>query len=272
MVGFKRLSFQGDLSEELARLDRVTVATTGLHHLDARGAHLSWNFPAFGKFPAIGKFPASKVLRRAYYLPMSALRASRQAKSVAAAPLAGIRVVDDVDQAFRAGDDDGLRRAYEAHGSLVYTFCRRAIPDAASDLTQETFLAAWRARHQFDPDRGPLQAWLIGIAKNKVIDAHRKQGRRVAIADTPRGIDVAISDRSKSPVEAAVDQLGDRMLLTEALMQLSDRGRLVIEHSFFEGLTHAEIAERTGLPLGTVKSDIRRGLNRLRRFLESPDE
>lgn len=210
-----------------------------------------------------------------------AMRDSRVNRPAAVASVADIRVVDDIDQAFLAGDDDGLRRAYDAHGSLIYTFCRRAMPDAASDLTQETFLAAWRAHRQFDPDRGPLQAWLIGIAKNKVIDAHRKQGRRVAIADTPNGVDAVIEsaasglgrggDTSKSPVEAAVDQLGDRMLLTEALMQLSDRGRLVIEHAFFEGLTHAEIAERTGLPLGTVKSDIRRGLSRLRRFLESPD-
>lgn len=193
-------------------------------------------------------------------------RGRASAATIAAPP--DIRVVNDVDQAFHHGAEASLQLAYEAHGSLIYTFCRRAIPDAAADLTQETFLAAWRAHHQFDPERGPLQAWLIGIAKNKVIDAHRKQGRRVAISDTPYGVEVMPAGTQAGNVEATVEQLADRMLLTEALSQLSERARLVVELSFYEDLTHAEIAERTGLPLGTIKSDIRRGLTRLRRFLE----
>lgn len=163
-----------------------------------------------------------------------------------------------------SGSEVGLRLAYDAHGSLVHTFCRRALPDRAADLTQEVFLAAWRSRDRFDPAKGPLQAWLIGIARNKIVDALRKSGRQVPRADDRDGTQmVSLSDRV-----AEVDSLADRLLLTEALADLSDRSRLVVEMAFYEDLTHAQIADRTGLPLGTVKSDIRRGLARLRRNLE----
>jgi len=183
----------------------------------------------------------------------------------------GIHIVDDVESAFRHGSDDGLRLAYETHGALVHTFCRRSLPDAAADLTQEVFLAAWRAREQFDPSRGPLQAWLIGIAKNKVIDAHRKSGRRVqTVRSSTSDGSVERAQPGADPTET-VERLANRMLLTEGLQELPERGRQVIELAFFGDLTHSEIAERTGLPLGTVKSDIRRGLTRLRSFVEAAD-
>lgn len=191
-------------------------------------------------------------------------------RSGASVRSAAIHVVDDVESAFRHGSDDALRLAYDTHGSLIFTFCRRSLPDAAADLTQEVFLAAWRAREQFDPSRGPLQAWLIGIAKNKVIDAHRKTGRRVRTVNPPADGSVERLEPGTDPTET-VERLANRMLLSEALDELPERGRKVIELAFFGDLTHTEISERTGLPLGTVKSDIRRGLNTLRTFVEAAD-
>jgi len=170
-----------------------------------------------------------------------------------------------VEQLFLSGSEDGLRLAYDQHGALIFSFCRRALPESAADITQEVFLAAWKSRQRFDPTRAPLPAWLIGIAKNKIVDALRKSGRQVPRIDDHTGDRVA----SVGGAIADLDSLGDRMLLAEALSQLSDRARRVVELAFYEDLTHPQIADRTGLPLGTVKSDIRRGLQRLRRYLEA---
>lgn len=174
-------------------------------------------------------------------------------------------MAEQTELAFKAGTQQGLAAAYEAYGALVHTLCARAHPAAAADLTQEVFLAAWRARERFDPEKGPLPAWLVGIAKNKIVDAYRKEGRRVPeIRD-------ADGDRVTRVAEAGapVDDLADRLLITEALSTLPDRPRKIVQLAFYDGLTHEEIAEQTSVPLGTVKSDIRRGLTRLRRYLEA---
>lgn len=172
---------------------------------------------------------------------------------------------DATEAAFRSGSEKGLAAAFTAHGSLIHTLCARAHPDAAADITQEVFLAAWKARDRFDPERGPLAAWLVGIAKNKIVDAYRKQGRQVPQmrdADTTR---LERPSDGRSPV----DHLADRLLVTEALATLPERPRTVVQLAFYQDLTHEQIAEHTSIPLGTVKSDIRRGLARLRRYLEA---
>lgn len=163
--------------------------------------------------------------------------------------------------AFVNGDDAGLRSAFDAHGGLIYNFCRRSVgADAAHDLTQETFLSAWRAHHTFDPARGSLPGWLMGIAKNRLIDRLRADGRQVPRAEMGFH-DPADSDR--------VEQVATKMLVADALSTLPERQRLVMELAFFEDLSQSQIAERTSLPLGTVKSDMRRGLTRMRSHLEA---
>lgn len=176
--------------------------------------------------------------------------------------------IDDVEVRFHRGDEDALTDVYNQHSSLVYSYCRRQLgAEAARDLTQEVFVAAWRARHRFDPEKGSIRAWLMGITKNKIIDLFRKRGRRPQIAD---GAEVEYSSDEIDSVQ--VEQIADRMVLATALDELPDRARSVIELSFYEQLTHPEIAQRTGLPLGTVKSDIRRSLIKLRRQLENGND
>jgi len=172
---------------------------------------------------------------------------------------------DETEEAFRSGSEQGLAAAYAAHGSLIHTLCARAHPKAAADITQEVFLAAWKARDRFDPGRGPLAAWLVGIAKNKIIDTYRKDGRQVPEVHDHDGSRV---DRVPEQ-QSSVDNLADRLLITEALATLPERPRRVVQMAFYEDLTHEQIAEHTSVPLGTVKSDIRRGLARLRRYLEA---
>jgi len=176
------------------------------------------------------------------------------------AEITPLREVDDVDAAFSEGGVDALERAYEAYGSMVYTMCRRALgADLAADAAQEVFVSAWRARAQFDMRRGSLGGWLAGITKHRIIDLLRVRQRQTVVGET-----VLASTTTPS----GVDEMLDRVLLADALERLPPASRRLIELAFFEHLTHAEIAERCAMPLGTVKSDIRRGLARLRRHME----
>lgn len=168
-----------------------------------------------------------------------------------------------LESRFCSGDENALREVYDEYGSLVYSICLRSVDRAAaSDITQEVFIAAWKKRDRFDPNRGALSAWLSGITRNKVIDHFRSTGReqrRVErIQSTPQPVE---------PTEKQLEEVTLRMLLVDAIDELPERARNVISMAFFDELTHVEIAERTGLPLGTVKSDIRRSLNRLRHGL-----
>lgn len=168
------------------------------------------------------------------------------------------------EAAWVAGQDDALRLAYDECGTLVFTLCVRSLGDrdAAADCTQETFVSAWRSRQRFDPARGTLAGWLTGIARYRVLDAYRSRAR---IA-TPQA-DADADDRADAGT-AADDQLAERLLVEHALATLDPRPRQVVELAYYADLTHLEIAERTGLALGTVKSDLRRGLQRLRTHLE----
>lgn len=173
---------------------------------------------------------------------------------------------DAATRAWVNGDEDALKKAYDACGALVFTFCRRALGDRerAADCTQETFVSAWRSRDRFDPDKGTLAAWLMGIARHRVLDAHRTQARvptpmRTPSRDTPEG-------------PWGRDDVVDRLLIAQGLASLSPTARAVVELAFYSDFTHGEIADRLGLPLGTVKSHVRRGLHRLRAYVEGGDD
>jgi RNA polymerase sigma-70 factor (ECF subfamily) len=168
-----------------------------------------------------------------------------------------------LDAAFAAGEAD-LRAVYDEHGGLVYAICRKALDEhSAKDVTQEVFVSAWKARDQFDPQRGALAAWLVGIAKRRIIDHLRSEGRH-ADRRAPEPTD-HVDPHSDTEVGRTID----RMIVADAMRALPDRARQVIALAYIEGLTHHEITDRTGLPLGTVKSDIRRGLTRIRACLEA---
>jgi RNA polymerase sigma-70 factor (ECF subfamily) len=170
----------------------------------------------------------------------------------------------ELEAAFAAGGDDVLRRAYDRYGALVYTLSLRMVDrTTAADVTQEVFVAAWRFRRRYDPGKGGLAAWLAAITRNKLVDHLRAEGRRVPQTRLP-------ADDPAAPA-AGLDHLADRLLLADALATLGPRQRAVVELSFYEGLSASEIAERRELPVGTVKSDLRRSIERLRRHITRPD-
>jgi RNA polymerase sigma-70 factor (ECF subfamily) len=178
-------------------------------------------------------------------------------------------VRDFVAEGFARGDRRSFEAAYQRYSSLVYTFCRRTVGDSsAADVAQEVFVTAWRKHGHYQPDRGPLGPWLMGIARHKTLDYFRGQ-RRVPEPQDPADPPTPGALAGMSP--DAVSAIADQLLVADALSDLAPRTRVVIELAYFEDLTHEEIANRTGVPLGTVKSDIRRGLQRLRQMLEASD-
>lgn len=177
--------------------------------------------------------------------------------------------LSELEARFADGDDDVLRVAYDEHATLVYNLCRRSVGDAhAADVSQEVWVAAWRSRRRYQAERGSLAGWLVGIARFKSLDHLRRSGRLSRADAALDGLD-GPEPAPSSSVE--IDALAERLLIGAALEQLEARPRSVLELAFYSELTHQEIASRTGLPLGTVKSDIRRGLDKLRRHLEGFD-
>ena len=166
-----------------------------------------------------------------------------------------------VEQRFVAGHDTALKDVFDEYGALVMGVARKVVGDDAEDLTQQVFLAAWKGRGRFDPEKGALGSWLVGICRFKAIDHLRAKGRRPPSA-SPGAVEKDI------PVEASVGQITDRVILDEALSRLPDERREVVELAFYADLTHAEISKRLDMPLGTVKSHVRRGLQTLRGQLE----
>jgi RNA polymerase sigma-70 factor (ECF subfamily) len=171
---------------------------------------------------------------------------------------------DDVSVRFVAGDEQALADADQAWSPLVHTIARRKTgSDAdAADITQAVFVSAWRGRAGFDPQRGTLPSWLLGITRRRVADHWEVQSRDL------RKLTAVSEEQDVNPVESHVDSVIDRVLLADELNRLGEPQRHIMELAFFRDLTHAQIALQLDLPLGTVKSHIRRSLERLRMRLE----
>ncbi|MDX3397655.1 sigma-70 family RNA polymerase sigma factor [Streptomyces sp. ME01-18h] len=176
-------------------------------------------------------------------------------------PVEETRYEEELAQGLVKADEDAFAAIYQRWGALVHTLATRSLGDTheAEDVTQQVFVGAWRGRHGFRPERGTLGAWLVGITRRKVVDALAARTRRLSLVESA-GQDITPARL----VQPALDEVLDRVLLVEALSRLPQAQRDVLCMAFYEDLTQAQIAERTGVPLGTVKSHARRGLHRLR--------
>lgn len=164
------------------------------------------------------------------------------------------------------GDETALEEIYDRWSALVHTFALRSLrdPHDAEDVTQLVFVAAWGSRHTLTPSPTALPSWLIGIARHKVADV---RGARSRDADRVAAV-AAGADAQVTTLESADGEIADRLVVRHAVQGLPDPRRTIVFLAFWEGRSHAEIAETTGLPLGTVKSHVRRGLIHIHQQLE----
>jgi RNA polymerase sigma factor (sigma-70 family) len=170
-----------------------------------------------------------------------------------------------VGRGFADGGQWALEEAYRRWSGIVFTVALRAVGNRqdAEDITQQVFVSAWRGRHNYHPDRAALPAWLLGVAKYKVADHWATRARE------QRRMDLVESASETTPhTEDRVDQIADRVLLTDELARLGQPQKRIMELAFYQDLTHSQIASLLSLPLGTVKSHIKRSLNRMRSRLE----
>lgn len=173
---------------------------------------------------------------------------------------------DDSELAARfvAGDERALEEVYSRWSSLVFTMARRATGNEsdAADITQAVFLSAWRGRAGFESAKGSLPGWLVTITRRRIADHWESISRetRKFEAESARMDDEAVAGHAEESV--------NRVLIADELSQLGEPQRKIMELAFFQDLTHAQIARALDIPLGTVKSHIRRSLDRLRTRLE----
>lgn len=173
------------------------------------------------------------------------------------------------------GDDDlmlgvvrrdpvALLALYDRHGRVAFALAYRVLGDAqtAEEVVQDAFLLVWRHAASFDAALGEVRGWLLTIVHHRAIDARRRRGRREAV-----GLDAVEWQLATPDVWAEVVRGLDRDEVRAAVAALPAEQRRAIELAYFEGLTHREIAVRTGAPLGTAKGRLRLGLGRLRASL-----
>jgi len=161
---------------------------------------------------------------------------------------------------FREGDADAVRSVYREYGRLVYAVAHKVLGDRtlAEDATQQTFVQAWKAAASYDPSRD-LGPWLATIARRAAIDVHRRESRRSAQALE----DVAPADPAVVTLPPSAEQAYDVWEVRRAIDELPAEEQEVVRLQHLDGLTHAEVAARLGVPVGTVKSRSFRAHKRL---------
>jgi RNA polymerase sigma-70 factor (ECF subfamily) len=163
--------------------------------------------------------------------------------------------------AIRSGDESAMATLYDRYSSLVYSVALRVLGDTgvAEDVLQEVFMQLWRNPGLFDSSRGNLAPWLAVITRNRSIDSLRKRRPETDIDD------VIVSVEPDMAGDAERGRAMEKVRGALGLMPLPQRNAL--EMAYFEGLTHTEIAAKTGEPLGTIKTRIRAGLLALRKAI-----
>lgn len=171
----------------------------------------------------------------------------------------------DLGRRLAAGDESALAEAYQRWSALVYTIALKSVGNAedAADITQAVFVSAWRGRASFNPEAGAVPSWLVGITRRRVVDHFRARSRvrEISVEYTPESPD-------KTSVSQRTDQVIDRVVLADEIAELGPPADQIIRLAFYSDLTHQQISAQLNVPLGTVKTHIRRALVRMRTRLE----
>jgi RNA polymerase sigma-70 factor (ECF subfamily) len=182
----------------------------------------------------------------------------------------GTATDDRLVSALEVRDERALETLYDRYGDYVYSVCLRMVGDVqlAEDLSQEVFLRLWRRPDLYDVSRGRFLTWLLSVARNRAIDERRSRGRRFRLETPPSETSeelLAAAPTSEDRDVAVVSE--ERVVVQRALATLPPEQRLAIQLAYFGGYTQQEIAVGLHQPLGTVKTRIRLGLQKLRMLL-----
>ncbi|WP_435203050.1 sigma-70 family RNA polymerase sigma factor [Qipengyuania sp. 902] len=166
------------------------------------------------------------------------------------------------------GDRAALEDIYRATSAKLFGICLRILGDEkeAEDALQDVYLTLWRRADRYDPERASPIAWLATFARNRAID--RLRTGKVRGGAVPEDKAASLSDGSPLPDSMLIDEEREARVRA-CLEELDETPRDAIRSAFFEGRTYAELAERQGVPLGTMKSWIRRGLAKLKACMEA---
>lgn len=167
------------------------------------------------------------------------------------------------------GEENALGDLYDRLGGLLFSLSRRVLGNdrEAEEVVQDVFVSAWRNARSFDASRASVTTWLTTMVRNKSIDRLRTSRRRLPAAPAEPEYVAEARDESADPAQAA-QQDDRRERIAGWMRELPPNQRQAVELAFFEGLTHPEIAARLGETIGTVKSRIRLGLDRLRQKMK----
>lgn len=167
------------------------------------------------------------------------------------------------------GQRDALRDVYDLTSRRLFAICLRICSDRASaeDVLQEVYVSVWQKANLFDPSQGNAMAWLSTVARYRAIDRQRSRNALPIHGD---GLPTDVADAG-STGEAAAEARELSGRLTDALATLDEPTRDALQRAFYEGLTYSELASSCAVPLGTMKSRIRRGLLQLRRLLDETE-
>ena len=161
---------------------------------------------------------------------------------------------------FTEGDEASLQEVFRRSAPLIYTIAYRALGSSTDgeEITQELFVSAWRARANYQAEKGSLSGWLIGITRHRIADRQRARGRDLRLVQ-------AVTKQTDVQLQAeALSTLIDRIVLTDEIDRLPHPRGTILQLAFWEGRSYPQIAEQLDLPLGTVKSHARRALLHLR--------
>ena len=173
---------------------------------------------------------------------------------------------EDLLRRVGAGDEQAFRELFSRYAAVAHALAFRFVRQAqvAEEIVQEAFLAVWRNPDRYDGDRGSVRSWLMGTVHHRAVDAVRREQAQRRRAEQAAGLGPRVVEDPIDDVLAAIDLPSERKLVRSALGELPDEQREVIQRMYFDGLSQSQIAERTGLPLGTVKSRTLLAMRRLR--------
>lgn len=171
-------------------------------------------------------------------------------------------------------DQSAVRELFELLADKVHATAHRVLRNLedTEEVVLDVFMQAFEQAPQYCESRGSVAAWILVMAHSRALDLCRRRGDQQRFSSLQQELhlaDALVSDTPESASLIAEQQSGD--LVRAALRDLPEAQRVLVEQAFLEGLSHQDLADRTGLPLGTVKSQIRRGMMRMRGFLERKD-